>query len=240
MSETLKQRIINAITDNDFEALDTFIDNGNVSVIACLLKMMIQTNFDGLKHLVEEKNALDVKYDNVNILTLACQFEWIEAVQFLCQFELLTNDDTQQSRYLLNPLFASMIYEKIDIIKYLLNNERKFIEDVVPVSKDNVIHIAVSVDNNDILETVLVSLDMDNKYVINAKNTKGWTPLHLAVIANELESVKTLVEHGADINLMDKTSKTPLEVAHDEGYNDIFEYLREKSGEDHFESISLS
>lgn len=237
---SVKQQIIAAIDNNDFETLDNFIDNNKVSVSACLLKFMIQKNIEGLKHLIEDKDALDIKYDNVNILTLACQFDWIEGVQFLCQFESLTNDVNQQSKYLMNPLFSSIIYEKMELIDYLLNNERKFIDVIVPGSKDNIVHIGVSVDNIEILRKVLSSLDIDNKFVINSKNTKGLTPLHLAVIANELETVKILVEHGADINVMDNTSRTPLELAHDEGYDDIFEYLKDKSGGDYFENIALN
>ena len=237
---SVKQQIINAIDNSDLETLDNFIDNNNVSVSTCLLKFMIQKNIEGFKHLVEEKDALDIRYDNINILTLACQFNWIEGVQFLCQFDSLTNDINQQSKYLMNPLFSSIIYEKMELIDYLLNNEKKFIDVIVPGSKDNIIHIGVSVDNIEILKKVLSSLDIDNKFVINAKNTKGLTPLHLAVIANELETVKVLVEHGADINVMDNTSRTPLELAHDEGYDDIFEYLKNKSGGDYFENIALN
>jgi ankyrin repeat protein len=240
MSDTLKQKIIDSINDNDFETLDAFLDNNNVSIVACILKIMIQKNIEGLKHLVEEKDGINIKYDNINILTLACQFDWVEAVQFLCQFDSLTNDITQQSEYLLNPLFSCVIYEKIELIQYLLNNEKNLIKDIIPTTKDTILHIAISVDNKTILETILSSLDMDNKHIVDCKNAKGWTPLHLAVFANQLDSVKILVDNGADFNIMDKTSKTPLEISHNEGYDDIFNYLLEKSGSDHFENISIN
>ena len=50
--------------------------------------------------------------------------------------------------------------------------------------------------------------------------------------------VKTLVEAGADMNIMDNTSKTPLELAFDNNFTDIFNYLRDKCGNNYFESVS--
>lgn len=237
---SVKQQIIDSIKNNDFNQLDQFIDTNKISISTCLLKFMLRKNIEGLKYLITEREALNIKYNNINIMTLACQFDWIEGVQYLCQFDSLTNDTEQHSKYLINPLFSSIIYERPNLVEYLLNNEKQFIDVVVPDLNDNIVHISVSIDNVQILEKILTSLDVDNKYIINSKNAKGFTPLHLAVITNEVECVKCLIEHGADINIMDNTSKTPLELAHDEGYNDIYEYLRDKSGDDYFENIALN
>ena len=46
---------------------------------------------------------------------------------------------------------------------------------------------------------------------LNAHN--GSTPLHLAAFSNAHEIVETLMEHGANLNALDKTDSTPLHVA---------------------------
>ena len=48
---------------------------------------------------------------------------------------------------------------------------------------------------------------------INARSSKGFTPLHLARLSGSLESVQVLLEYGADTTLVDEGRFTPLELA---------------------------
>ena len=55
----------------------------------------------------------------------------------------------------------------------------------------------------------LIEYDAD----INAKDEKGWTPLHLASISRYFKDgsiLRLLLEHGADINAWSKYGWTPL------------------------------
>gem|GEM_PF-844634 len=45
---------------------------------------------------------------------------------------------------------------------------------------------------------------------VNAVNIHGETPLHLAAADDNVEQVRILLEHGADVNIRDKTGNTPL------------------------------
>lgn len=120
MSDTLKQKIISAIDNNDFETLDTLMDDGTLPITTCLIKVMTQKNIEGLVHLVEEHDAINIKYNELNIMSIACQLDWLEGVKYLYQFEDLIIDTSQHSRFLYTPLFSSIIYEKPDIMEYLL------------------------------------------------------------------------------------------------------------------------
>lgn len=54
---------------------------------------------------------------------------------------------------------------------------------------------------------------------VKAKNKRGQTPLHFAAYRGDLEVVKKLLEHGADINAPDEDNYTPLNyTAGDEWY----------------------
>lgn len=48
---------------------------------------------------------------------------------------------------------------------------------------------------------------------VNAKNTQGFTPLHLAAGYGAPEVVEVLVQAGADVNIMGPTGRTPLHLA---------------------------
>ncbi|XP_015427158.1 PREDICTED: putative ankyrin repeat domain-containing protein 31 [Myotis davidii] len=62
---------------------------------------------------------------------------------------------------------------------------------------------------------------------INKRNTRGESPLHLAVRRGDLSLMKVLIESGADVNLKDNAGWTPLHKASSEGADDIIvELLR--------------
>ena len=88
----IKQKIITAIDSNDFETLDSLIDDGILPLTTCLIKIITQKNMDGLVHLIQEWDAINIKYNGLNILTIACQLNWIKGVEFLYQFEDLVTD----------------------------------------------------------------------------------------------------------------------------------------------------
>ena len=61
---------------------------------------------------------------------------------------------------------------------------------------------------------------------LNQVDTSGTTPLMAAVLHNDFNLVKKLVERGADVNYQNYFDRiTALEVAADNGHQEIFEYL---------------
>ena len=51
------------------------------------------------------------------------------------------------------------------------------------------------------------------------------TPLHIAVLKENLDIIKVLLEEGADINQVDEKNLTPLDYARDEKNNEIILFL---------------
>jgi ankyrin repeat protein len=64
---------------------------------------------------------------------------------------------------------------------------------------------------------------------INVKGPYGRTPLHTASLFGNLPAVKWLVEHGADINVLEEggAGHTPLHNAAYKGYAEVVQYLLE-------------
>lgn len=66
---------------------------------------------------------------------------------------------------------------------------------------------------------------------VNAKDGKGWTPLHYACQAIRSfgkELIRLLVENGAETESGDKVERTPFHVATLSGYHNLIAHLVEK------------
>jgi hypothetical protein len=68
--------------------------------------------------------------------------------------------------------------------------------------------------------------------LINAKNSKGATPLHIAALFNRKDLAVHLIANGAAVNAKDYTiNATPLYVAAQNGHIDIVELLIAKGAD---------
>ncbi|MBW4472933.1 MAG: ankyrin repeat domain-containing protein [Stenomitos rutilans HA7619-LM2] len=60
---------------------------------------------------------------------------------------------------------------------------------------------------------------------IHAKNSIGETALHFLAVENAIESVRSLLEQGADINTTNNFGDTPLSEAASLGYLELYRFL---------------
>jgi len=74
----------------------------------------------------------------------------------------------------------------------------------------------------------LVNVALGEKANINARDEKGYTPLHLAACSIASDVIKLLIERGADINAQDSEGRTPLHVAAQYGRYNAAEALIER------------
>ena len=93
------------------------------------------------------------------------------------------------------------------------------------VLRDMTIHEAAA---GGYIETAALLLDRGAD--VNAKNERGWTPLHLAVRRGYTETAALLLDRGADVNAQDKDGETPLHWATVLGHTDTAELLRSRGG----------
>ncbi|MBG9787381.1 ankyrin [Brevibacillus laterosporus] len=83
----------------------------------------------------------------------------------------------------------------------------------------------------EIVRELLMNSDVD----VNHVNNLGWTALLEAIILgnggkNHQEIVNLLVEHGADVNLADRSGVTPLQHAKKHGYQEMVDVLTSAGG----------
>lgn len=77
-----------------------------------------------------------------------------------------------------------------------------------------------------VVKELLEHTDVD----VNHINDLGWTALMEAIVLSDggtkqKETIKLLIEHGADVHIPDSDGKTPLERAEEKGFVDIQELL---------------
>jgi ankyrin repeat protein len=60
---------------------------------------------------------------------------------------------------------------------------------------------------------------------MNAQGDRGFTPLHSAVLDNQLDAVKFLLEMGVDRQLTNDDGNTALDLAKIMGHDDIVKLL---------------
>lgn len=123
------------------------------------------------------------------------------------------------------PLSLSLLaYPNILIAKYLLNNGVDF-----QLEEKRQLHIffEVVLQCHDICQIDYVNLLLDYGVDIKIidKNT-GRNCLHFVAISGFVNLAVTLVEQGADLTVMDYSSRTPLMVARDHGNLFVFEYFQ--------------
>jgi uncharacterized protein len=61
---------------------------------------------------------------------------------------------------------------------------------------------------------------------VNAKQDKGWTPLHEAVNRGDVEMTRYLLDHGADPKLQNDEGKSAIGLAADKGNAEVLKLLK--------------
>nr|WP_298097913.1 ankyrin repeat domain-containing protein [uncultured Shinella sp.] len=65
----------------------------------------------------------------------------------------------------------------------------------------------------------VLTLLLDKGAPVNAHGINDWTPAHMAAVQDEVEALKLLIEHGADLSIRTRIDdyETPLEEARSRG-----------------------
>jgi ankyrin repeat protein len=78
--------------------------------------------------------------------------------------------------------------------------------------------------------TNVVKVLLSHGAEINARETNGWTPLHLVAYWNRTNLVEFLIANKADVNAEDNHGGTPLRLAVRKRHEEIAASLRQHGG----------
>ena len=106
--------------------------------------------------------------------------------------------------------FDAVKFNNIDIVKQALRIDIRYL-DQYDHYHQTPFHWAAKFGYEDILEYMLGFSKRCNIY-----DNKMRTPLYFAALNNHFKCVKTLIDHGGDVNLADKDGRTPYDVAESE------------------------
>lgn len=107
-----------------------------------------------------------------------------------------------------------------DIKKLLIKYRGNIDYNIVDNNKRTLLMFAASYGDKDIINEIVKYGNGIDKADIN-----GQTALHWAVQYNKYDSVKELIKLKANPNIKDNYSRTPIDIAEFEGYEDIYEFL---------------
>ncbi|WP_375316208.1 ankyrin repeat domain-containing protein [Wolbachia endosymbiont (group A) of Colletes cunicularius] len=120
------------------------------------------------------------------------------------------------------PLHFAASRDKLSVVEFLFNNNANV--KTKDVYGNTPLHVAAQYSSN--LEIVKFLLDKDVSGINDITNN-GWTPLHLAIQGNKLNTVELLLDRGADIEVRDIYNQTSLDLATRKGYLDIAGILKQ-------------
>ncbi|WP_338406603.1 ankyrin repeat domain-containing protein [Wolbachia endosymbiont (group A) of Longitarsus flavicornis] len=199
---------------------------------------------DVVKFLVNKGADINAKdKDSKRPLDLAAQENDTSVAEFLKQTELdkkllaaVQNAGLNEVKDLINqkaninakdmygwtPLHFAASRDKLSVVEFLFNNNANI--KAKDVYGNTPLHVAAQYSSN--LEIVKFLLDKDISGINDITNN-GWTPLHVAIQGNKLNTVELLLGRGADIEVRDIYNQTSLDLATRKGYLDIAGILKQ-------------
>eukprot|EP00833_Pecoramyces_ruminatium_P011921 jgi/Orpsp1_1/1185953/evm.model.c7180000096210.1 len=136
------------------------------------------------------------------------------------------------------PINCAIKIKNKNIIKYLVEHGayiNSYSERIYDENEELPLEYAIRENSVDMVEFLIKDCGAE----VNVIFESGYTPLILAISKGNIEIVKILINHGADINMM-KNSDSPLNLAIARNMEDIVHYLVEKGANIYKSSYSMT
>jgi ankyrin repeat protein len=124
------------------------------------------------------------------------------------------------------PLFYAIIYENSRVEKLFRNNRGRLIindKDEEEASYKSMLHLVAEMGDKKLAKTL-----MDKGMNINIPDEEGLTPLHYAVIYNQIDVAEVFIKSKSNLDFGDDEGKTPLHHASLYGRDYLAEMLIEE------------
>ncbi|WP_289141054.1 ankyrin repeat domain-containing protein [uncultured Brevibacillus sp.] len=183
-----------------------------------------QGDIDALKQHLEQGIDINVRNrQKRTAILIAAMNDQYKAVQFLV--DAGANVDLQDETCF-NPFLYGCINNKLELVKMMI----KAGTDIDLLTRFGGVGITPASEKGhvEIVHELLTTTEIN----VNHTNICGWTPLIEAIILNDggerqQTIIKLLIEHGANVHMVDKYGVTPLELARRKGYTEIEQILLE-------------
>jgi len=130
----------------------------------------------------------------------------------------------------LTPLILSVGADSKDILDVLLSLPDSDIYDIDPAG-NSLVHAVVETRNVEQLHNILENTKV--KVAVDSQNAFGATPLAIAVLFNDLNMVRALIESGADPKISTNEKMSPLHLAAVTKNSEMMRELFPKSDPNH-------
>jgi hypothetical protein len=230
ISNTDKKKVEKTISfkGNTVDEIRDYINSGNginnvmpndPNGYTMLHRAVIQDNIEAAKYLIESGADVNLKgYDGESPLFFVSSSEMFDLLlKQNPRFDFLTSDKT-------TILHSYAQIGLIEPVRYIVENNKVNIN-AKDRSDGTALLYAVQYNHYEMVEYLLEK---------GAVQSHGWLvyPIHDAVENSNLDMVKLLLKHGADINCKNGEGETPLSYAkkYPDGKSEIIDYLIEMGG----------
>jgi len=202
------------LMDNSRDVYHKYVENGTILVKQCLekilknefieekLQVLKESSYFSKKSIDFRNIIIDLNQTAINIHNQIRAFNFREyQVPKVFETDIISSKILDSSS---NKKVGSIIFE--NDICFVIST----IDNDIVLYKDKVKEFFQACENN-LYE--LINRIIQIAKIVNIQNKLGWTPLIVAIYNNHKEIVKTLLTHGADLNICSFKGTTPLMYA---------------------------
>ncbi|XP_067661816.1 serine/threonine-protein phosphatase 6 regulatory ankyrin repeat subunit B-like [Haliotis asinina] len=152
-----------------------------------------------------------------NILHIACDSGHIDVVQYLLSLKLLGINSRGWNKR--TPVMFAAEEGHKEVIELLINHRADL--SIIDKGGNNILHIACKNGHIDVVQ-YLFSL---NSLDINSRGRKKRTPVMFAAEEGYKKVIELLINHRADLSIIDNVGNNILHIACQSGHIDVVQYL---------------